>query len=150
MNKLKDVFDNQKAGLIANLEIAMNGSRSWKVLIDIKGLYRSVTGEDLDDFDRVLDAADKIRSMYGRTLDAVKGMSFDDMALLDGDGDFENPINEIIEFEDPESWIDVFEQALMYQAASVAGSGIEQIRARLVSEMEEESKNLAEDLFPVK
>ena len=38
----------------------------------------------------------------------------------------------------------------MYQTASVAGSGIEQIRARLVSEMEEESKNLAKDLFPVK
>lgn len=150
MNKLKDIFENQKAGLVANLEIAMNGSRSWQVLLNIKSMYRDITGGDLDDFDRVLDMADKVRSMYGRTLDAVKGMSFDDMALLDGDGDFENPINEIIEFADPESWIDVFEQALMHQTASLAGSGIEQIRARLVSEMEEESKNLAKDLFPVK
>nr|UVY04200.1 MAG: hypothetical protein [Bacteriophage sp.] len=145
MNKLKDIFDNQKAGLVANLEIAVNGARSWKVLLDIKSLYHDITGEDLDDFDKVLDAADKVRSMYERTLDAVKGMSFDDMALLDGDGDFENPINEIIEFEDPESWIDVFEQALMHHTASLAGSGIEQIRARLISEAEEEAK----DLFPV-
>lgn len=142
MNKLVQIFENQKAGLVANLEIAVNGSRSWKVLLDIKSLYRSVTGEDLDDFDQVLDAADKVRSMYERTLNAVKGMTFEDVALLDGDGDFENPINEIIEFADPESWVDVFEQALMYQTASVAGSGIEQIRARLISEMEEECKNL--------
>lgn len=142
MNKLVQIFENQKAGLVANLEIAVNGSRSWKVLLDIKSLYHSVTGEDLDDFDQVLDAADKVRSMYERTLNAVKGMTFEDMALLDDDGDFENPINEIIEFADPESWIDVFEQALMYQTASVAGSGIEQIRARLVSEMEEKGKNL--------
>lgn len=142
MNKLVQIFENQKAGLVANLEIAVNGSRSWKVLLDIKSLYRSVTGEDLDDFDQVLDAADKVRSMYERTLNAVKGMTFEDMALLDGDGDFENPINEIIEFADPESWVDVFEQALMYQTASVAGSGIEQIRARLISEMEEKGENL--------
>lgn len=145
MNKLKDIFDNQKAGLIANLEIAMNGSRSWKVLIDIKSLYHSVTGEDLDDFDQVLDAADKVRSMYERTLNAVKGMTFEDLLPSDDGDSFENPINEIVEFADPESWIDVFEQALMYQTASVAGSGIEQVRARLISEMEEEAK----DLFPV-
>ena len=71
MNKLKDIFDNQKAGLVANLEIAMNGSPSWKVLIDIKGLYRSVTGEDLDDFDRVLDAADKVESWLANEASAA-------------------------------------------------------------------------------
>lgn len=142
MNKLKDVFDNQKAGLIANLEIAVNGSRSWKVLLDIKSLYHSVTGEDLDDFDQVLDAADKVRSMYERTLNAVKALTFDDLLPSDDDS-FENPVNEIVEFADPESWADVFEQALMYQTASMAGSGIEQIRARLISEMDEEAKNLS-------
>lgn len=142
MNKLKDIFDNQKAGLIANLEIAVNGSRSWKVLLDIKSLHHSVTGEDLDDFDQVLDAADKVRSMYERTLNAVKALTFDDLLPSDDDS-FENPINEIVEFADPESWADVFEQALMYQTASVAGSGIEQIRARLISEMDEEAKNLS-------
>ena len=143
MNKLKNIFDNQKVGLIANLEIAVNGSRSWKVLLDIKSLYHSVTGEDLDDFDQVLDAADKVRSMYERTLNAVKALTFDDLLPSGDDDSFENPINEIVEFADPESWTDVFEQALMYQTASVAGSGIEQIRARLISEMDEEAKGLS-------
>lgn len=143
MNKLVQIFENQKAGLVANLEIAVNGSRSWKVLLDIKSLYHSVTGEDLDDFDQVLDAADKVRSMYERTLNAVKGMTFEDMALSGEDDEaFENPVSEIVEFADPESWADVFEQALMYQTASVAGGGIEQIRARLISEMEEKGENL--------
>lgn len=143
MNKLKDIFDNQKAGLVANLEIAVNGARSWKVLLDIKGMYHDITGEDLDDFDKVLDAADKVRSMYERTLGVVNGLTFEDL-LPSGDS-FENPINEIVEFADPESWVDVFEQALMHQTASLAGSGIEQIRARLISETEKETK----DLFPV-
>lgn len=136
MDKIEEIFENQKAGLVANLEIAVNGARSWKVLLDIKSLHHSVTGENLDDFDQVLDAADKVRSMYERTLNAVKALSFGDMALSDEDA-FENPVNEIVEFADPESWEDVFEQALMYQTASVAGSGIEQIRARLISEMGE-------------
>ena len=143
MNKLKDIFDNQKAGLVANLEIAVNGARSWKVLLDIKSMYRDITGEGLDDFDKVLDAADKVRSMYERTLGVVNGLTFEDL-LPSGDS-FENPINEIVEFADPESWADVFEQALMHQTASLAGSGIEQIRARLISETEKEAK----DLFPV-
>lgn len=143
MNKLKDIFDNQKAGLVANLEIAVNGARSWKVLLDIKSLYHDITGEDLDDFDRVLDMADKVRSMYERTLGVVNGLTFEDL-LPSGDS-FENPINGIVEFADPESWVDVFEQALMHQTASLAGSGIEQIRARLISETEKEAK----DLFPV-
>ncbi len=143
MNKLKDIFNNQKAGLVAELEIAVNGARSWKVLLNIKGMYHDITGEDLDDFDKVLDAADKVRSMYERTLGVVNGLTFEDL-LPSGDS-FENPINEIVEFADPESWVDVFEQALMHHTASLAGSGIEQIRARLISETEKEAK----DLFPV-
>lgn len=145
MNKLKDIFDNQKAGLVANLEIAVNGARSWKVLLDIKSLYHDVTGEDLDDFDKVLDAADKVRSMYERTLGVVKDLTFEDLLPSGDGGSFENPINGIVEFADPESWVDVFEQTLMHHTASLAGSGIEQIRARLISEAEEEAK----DLFPV-
>ena len=145
MNKLKDVFDNQKAGLVANLEIAVNGARSWKVLLDIKSMYHDITGEDLDDFDRVLDAADKVRSMYERTLSVVNGLTFEDLLPSDEGDSFENPINGIVEFADPESWVDVFEQALMHHTASLAGSGIEQIRARLISETEKEAK----DLFPV-
>lgn len=143
MNKLKDIFNNQKAGLVAELEIAVNGARSWKVLLNIKGMYHDITGEDLDDFDKVLDAADKVRSMYERTLGVVNGLTFEDL-LPSGDS-FENPINEIVEFADPESWVDVFEQALMHHTASLAGNGIEQIRARLISETEKEDK----DLFPV-
>lgn len=141
--KIETIFNKQKAGLIANLEIGMNGSRSWRTLLDIKSLYHSVTGEDLEDFDKVLDAADKVRSMYQYTIDIVKSVTFNDMALINvGDGDFKNPVNELVEFDDPKSWVDVFDQALMYQTASVAGGGIEQLRARLISEMDDDNKKL--------
>ena len=66
------------------------------------------------------------------------------MALINvDDDDFKNPVNELVEFDDPKSWNDVFDQALMYQTACVAGSGIEQIRARLISEMDDDNKKLS-------
>ena len=134
--KLEKIFNRQKAGLIANLEIAKNQAHSWNPLLHIKSLYHTVTGEDLIDFDKVLKAADEAEAMYESTLNIVKNMGFDAMALSDTNYELKNPIDEVIEFNDPKSWEDVFHQALLHEAASVAGSGIEQIHARLISEME--------------
>ncbi len=138
--KIEKIFNRQKAGLIAHLEIAVNRSHSWNTLLDIKSLYRTVTGEDLNDFDKVLKAADEVEAMYKGTLSIVKNMGFGVMALGDTDCEFKNPIDEVIEFNDPKSWEDVFHQALLHEAAAIAGNGIEQIRARLISEMEKDTQ----------
>ena len=138
--KIEKIFNRQKAGLIAHLEIAVNRSHSWNTLLDIKSLYRTVTDEDLNDFDKVLKAADEVEAMYEGTLSIVKNMGFSVMALGDTDCEFKNPIDEVIEFNDPKSWEDVFHQALLHEAAAIAGNGIEQIRARLISEMEKDTQ----------
>lgn len=138
--KIEKIFNRQKAGLIANLEIAKNRAHSWNTLLDIKSLYHAVTGKDLTDFDKVLKAADEAEAMYESTLNIVKNMGFSAMALGDTDCEFKNPIDEVVEFNDPESWEDVFHQALLNEAAAIAGNGIEQIRARLISEMEKDTE----------
>lgn len=138
--KIEKIFNRQKAGLIAHLEIAKNHAHSWNTLLDIKSLYHAVTCEDLTDFDKVLKAADEAEAMYESTLNIVKNTDFGAMALGDTDCEFKNPINKVIEFDDPKSWEDVFHQALLNEAAAIAGNGIEQIRARLISEMEEGTK----------
>lgn len=140
MDKIEKIFNRQKAGLIAHLEMAKNHAHSWNTLLDIKHLYHTVTGEDLTDFDKVLKAADEAEAMYVGTLSIVKNTGFDAMALGDTDCKFKNPVDEVIEFNDPKSWEDVFHQALLHEVAAIAGSGIEQIRARLISEMEESTK----------
>ena len=142
--KLEKIFNRQKAGLIANLEIAKNHAHSWNPLLDIKHLYHAVTNEDLTDFGKVLKAADEVEAMYESTLNIVKNMDFGVMALGDTDCEFKNPIDKIVEFNDPKSWEDVFHQALLHEAAAVAGSGIEQIRARLISEMEKDTQGSCE------
>lgn len=139
--KIEKIFNRQKAGLIANLEIAKNRAHSWNTLLDIKSLYHTVTNEDLTDFDKVLKAADEVEAMYESTLNIVKNTGFGAMALGDTDCEFKNPIDEVIEFNDPKSWEDVFHQALLHEAAAVAGSGIVQIRARLISEMEKDTQH---------
>lgn len=139
--KIEKIFNRQKAGLIANLEIAKNHAHSWNTLLDIKHLYHSVTGEDLTDFDKVLKAADEVKAMYESTLNIVKNTGFGTMALGDTDCEYKNPVDEIIEFDDPKSWEDVFHQALLHEAAAIAGGGIEQIRARLISEMEKDTQS---------
>lgn len=138
--KIEKIFNRQKAGLIANLEIAKNHAHSWNTLLDIKRLYHAITDKDLTDFDKVLKAADEVEAIYENTLNIVKNMDFDVMALGGTDCVFKNPIDEVIEFDDPKSWEDVFHQALLNEAAAIAGNGIEQIRARLISEMEEGTK----------
>lgn len=142
--KIEKIFNRQKAGLIANLEIAKNHAHSWGTLLNIKSLYHSVTGEDLTDFDKVLKAADEVEAMHESTLNIVKNTSFDAMALGDTDCEFKNPVEDVIEFNDPKSWEDVFHQALLHEAAAVAGNGIEQIRARLISEMEKDTQGSCE------
>lgn len=142
--KIEKIFNRQKAGLIANLEIAKNHAHSWNTLLDIKHLYHTVTGEDLTDFDKVLKAADEVEAMYENTLNIVKNIGFGAMALSDTDCEFKNPIDEVVEFNDPKSWEDVFHQALLHEAASIAGNGIEQIRARLISEIEKDTQDSCE------
>ena len=142
--KIEKIFNRQKDGLIAQLEIAKNHAHSWNTLINIKSLYHTVTGEDLTDFDKVLKAADEVEAMYESTLNIVKNTSFGAMAMGDTDCEFKNPIEEVVEFNDPKSWEDVFHQALLHDAAAVAGSGIEQIRARLISEMEKDTQGSCE------
>ena len=139
--KIEKIFNRQKAGLIANLEIAKNHAHSWNTLLDIKHLYHAITNEDLTDFDKVLKAADEVEAMYESTLNIVKNMGFDVMALGDTDCEFKNPVDEVVEFNDPKSWEDVFHQALLNEAAAIAGNGIEQIRARLISEMEKDTQS---------
>lgn len=135
--KIEKIFNRQKAGLIANLEIAKNHAHSWNTLLDIKRLYHAITDKDLTDFDKVLKAADEVEAMYENTLNIVKNMGFNIMALGGTDCVFKNPIDEVIEFDDPKSWEDVFHQALLNEAAAIAGNGIEKIRARLISERDE-------------
>ena len=142
--KIEKIFNRQKAGLIANLEIAKNQAHSWSPLLHIKSLYHTVTDKDLTDFDKVLKAADEVEAMYESTLNIVKNMGFDAMALGDTDCEFKNPIDEVVEFNDPKSWEDVFHQAILHEAASIAGNGIEQIRARLISEMEKDTQDSCE------
>lgn len=142
--KIEKIFNRQKAGLIANLEIAKNHAHSWNTLLDIKSLYHAVTGEDLTDFDKVLKAADEAEAMYESTLNIVKNTDFGAMAMGDTDCKFKNPIDEVVEFNDPKSWEDVFHQALLNEAAAIAGNGIEQIRARLISEMEKDTQDSCE------
>ena len=142
--KIEKIFNRQKAGLIANLEIAKNHAHSWNTLLDIKSLYHAVTGKDLTDFDKVLKAADEAEAMYESTLNIVKNTDFGAMALGDTDCKFKNPIDEVVEFNDPKSWEDVFHQALLNEAAAIAGNGIEQIRARLISEMEKDTQGSCE------
>lgn len=142
--KIEKIFNRQKAGLIANLEIAKNHAHSWNTLLDIKHLYHAVTDNDLTDFDKVLKAADEVEAMYENTLNIVKNTDFGAMALGDTDCKFKNPIDEVIEFDDPKSWEDVFHQALLNEAAAIAGNGIEQIRARLISEMEKDTQSSCE------
>lgn len=142
--KIEKIFNRQKAGLIANIEIAKNHAHSWNTLLDIKRIYHAVTGEDLTDFDKVLKAADEAEAMYESTLNIVKNMDFGVMALGDTEYKFKNPVDEVIEFNDPKSWEDVFHQAILHEAASIAGNGIEQIRARLISEMEKDTQGSCE------
>lgn len=142
--KIEKIFNRQKDGLIAQLEIVKNHAHSWNTLLNIKSLYHTVTGEDLTDFDKVLKAADEVEAMYESTLNIVKNTGFGAMAMGDTDCEFKNPIEEVVEFNDPESWEDVFHQALLHDAAAVAGSGIEQIRARLISEMEKDTQGSCE------
>lgn len=142
--KIEKIFNRQKTGLIAQLEIAKNHAHSWGTLLNIKSLYHSVTNEDLTDFDKVLKAADEVEAMHESTLNIVKNTDFGAMALGDTDCEFKNPIDKVIEFNDPKSWEDVFHQALLHEAAAVAGSGIEQIRARLISEMEKDTQGSCE------
>ena len=142
--KIEKIFNRQKTGLIAQLEIAKNHAHSWSTLLNIKHLYHTVTDKDLTDFDKVLKAADEVEAMYESTLNIVKNTGFGAMAMGDTDCEFKNPIEEVIEFNDPKSWEDVFHQALLHDAAAVAGSGIEQIRARLISEMEKDTQGSCE------
>ena len=142
--KLEKIFNRQKAGLIANLEMAKSHAHAWNKLLDIKRIYHAVTGEDLTDFDKILKAADEAAAMHESTLNIVKNTSFSAMALGDTDCEFKNPVDEVVEFDDPKSWEDVFHQALLHEAAAVAGSGIEQIRARLISEMEKDTQGSCE------
>ena len=142
--KLEKIFNRQKAGLIANLEMAKSHAHAWNKLLDIKRIYHAVTGEDLTDFDKILKAADEAAAMHESTLNIVKNTDFSAMALGDTDCEFKNPVDEVVEFDDPKSWEDVFHQALLHDAAATAGSGIEQIRARLISEMEKDTQGSCE------
>lgn len=142
--KLEKIFNRQKAGLIANLEMAKSHAHAWNKLLDIKRIYHAVTGEDLTDFDKILKAADEAAAMHESTLNIVKNTSFSAMALGNTDCEFKNPVDEVVEFDDPKSWEDVFHQALLHDAAATAGSGIEQIRARLISEMEKDTQGSCE------
>ena len=142
--KIEKIFNRQKAGLIANLEMAKSHAHAWNKLLDIKRIYHAVTGEDLTDFNKVLKAADEAAAMYESTLNIVKNTDFGAMALGDTDCEFKNPIDEVVEFNDPKSWEDVFHQALLHEAAAAAGNGIEQIRARLISEMEKDTQGSCE------
>lgn len=134
---IEDVLATQREGMLATIELQIKQDLRFDTLMAIKQSYdRFLTdgesGVDLT-LGQVKKLAERVKMQHESVKKLIEDMTIDQITSED----FVNPCDSLVDFVDPESWRDVFEQSVFFSAVQPYGQAFDDLHARM---MEEASK----------
>lgn len=135
LKPIEDVFATQKAGMLATIDVQIKQDSRFDTLMAIKQSHDRFFNNGEFDIDFSLDEAKalagSVRSEHEEIKKIIEAYTVED-ATAEG---FENPCDKLVDFMDPKSWEEVFEQSVFFSAIQPYGQAFDDLHARMMDEV---------------
>ena len=129
---LEKMLEDARVTMRTQIEIQVRQDSRFDTLMAIREAWHRFN------YDRMEDHADigyarrmaaKVRDLHELVGKAVKAMTVEYMTA----DEWENPCDELVEFDDPETWQDVLDQSILFSAIQPYGQHFDDVREQLMN-----------------
>lgn len=132
---LEEIFETQRLGILATLEVQLNQDLRFDTLMGIREAWQRFhfdrAPEEAPDFDYVRNIAADVREAHMKIQDAVNAMT---LAQFTAEN-WVNPADELVKFDEPKEWEDVFYQSVIFSGVMPYGQSFDDVRSRVMKEL---------------
>lgn len=129
---IEDVFEKQKKGMLATIDIQIKQDSRFDTLMAIKQSYdRFFQDADGIDLNNARAIAEQVKLQHKKIKMIIEELELDAVTAED----FVNPCDSLVDFEEPKDWRDVFEQSVFFSAIQPYGQAFDDLHGRMMEEV---------------
>lgn len=129
---IEDVFENQKKGMLATIEVQIKQDSRFDTLMAIKqSCDRFFPNADSLDLNNAKAIAAQVKLQHEKIKAIIEELELDTVTAED----FVNPCDALVDFEEPKDWRDVFEQSVFFSAIQPYGQAFDDFHGRMMEEV---------------
>lgn len=131
VDDLKKILDTQVAGIIATLDVQIRQDSRFDTLLALRESYHRFhfeSPESEPDYNWASNMASEIRKMHEDIRDIVSEITLESLI----EGEFVNPCDAMVEFDECSDWNDVLYQSIIFSAVKPYGQAISDLHDRMV------------------
>jgi len=132
---LEKMFETQRQGILATLEVQLNQDLRFDTLMGIREawhqFYFDASATEGPSLDYVRGIASDIKDIHEKIKDDVLSMTLEQF----GSEDWENPADRYVEFGDVRDWEDAFYQSMIFSGVQPYGRSFDDVRSRVMKEL---------------
>ena len=129
---LEKMLEDARVTMRAQIEIQIRQDSRFDTLMAIREAWHRFhyeLPEDCPDTKYARDMAAKVRDLHELVGKAVEAMTVEYMTA----DEWENPCDELVEFDDPATWQDVLDQSILFSAIQPYGQHFDDVREQLMN-----------------
>ena len=131
LKPIEDVFETQRKGLLATIEVQIKQDSRFDTLMAVRDTYLRFYR---DEYEMTLynakEMCDRIKELHEAIKAKAEGLKLEDIVSED----FTNPCDDMVAFDDPETWEEVFEQSVLFSAVQPYGQAFDDLHGRMMEE----------------
>ena len=129
---LEKMLEDARVTMRAQIKIQVKQDSRFDTLMAIREAYHRFWfdhPEEAPDFDFVKNMAAQVKEMHELVGKAVDAMTIEYMTAED----WENPCDDLVDFDTPKEWQDVFHQSVLFSAIQPYGQHFDDVREQLMN-----------------
>lgn len=133
---IEEVFENQKNGMLATIEVQIKQDSRFDTLMAIKQSHDRFfpNADSLDpdslDLNNAKAIAVQVKLQHKKIKAIIEELELDAVTAED----FVNPCDALVDFDEPKDWRDVFEQSVFFSAIQPYGQAFDDLHGRMMEE----------------
>lgn len=129
---IEKVFETQKKGMLATIEIQIKQDMRFDTLMAIKQSYDRFFTSDRDgiDLNSARAIAGTVMKLHEKIKAIIEEIELDTVTAED----FTNPCDALVDFDEPKDWRGVFEQSVLFSAVQPYGQAFDDLHGRMMEE----------------
>lgn len=128
---IEDVFEKQKKGMLSTIEIQIRQDSRFDTMMAVRETYLRFYKDDKEmDLGYAKELCAKIKEVHESVMAKAANLTLEQAVSED----WANPCDEIVDFDDPKEWSEVFEQSIVFSAVQPYGQAFDDLHGRMMEE----------------
>lgn len=132
---IEEMFETQRQGILVTLDVQLRQDLRFDTLMGIREAWQRFhfdrLPEEAPDFNYVRNIAIDVRDAHLKIKEAAEGMTLEQFSSED----WVNPADELVEFDEPKEWEDVFYQSVIFSGVMPYGQSFDDVHSRVMKEL---------------